>query len=86
MISVPPLLRISGILQGTSIVGVEFFRGMPIIVMEFFRVLVKLMWNSSGYNEVDVEFFRAMLSLPIIVMEFFRDKGFEILQAEGKVL
>ena len=26
-----------GILQGTSKVDVEFFRGMPIIVMEFFR-------------------------------------------------
>ena len=43
----------------------EFFRGTPIIVMEFFRVLVKLMWNSSGYYEVDVGFFRGML---IIVM------------------
>ena len=51
-------------------------------MMEFFRVLVKLMWNSSGYYEVDVEFFRGM---PIIVMEFFSDKGFEILQAKGKV-
>ena len=51
--------------------------------MEFFRVLVKLMWNSSGYYEVEVEFFRGM---PIIVMAFFRDKGFEILQAKGKVI
>ena len=33
---------------------------------------MKLMWNSSGYYEVDVE--------------FFRDKGFEILQAKGKVI
>ena len=49
-------------------------------MMEFFRALVKLMWNSSGYYEVDVEFFRCM---PIIVMEFFRDKGFEILQAKA---
>ena len=45
---------------------------------------MKLMWNSSGYYEVDVdvEFFRDM---PIIVMEIFRDKGFEILQAKAKV-
>ena len=50
--------------------------------LEFFRALVKFMWNSSGYYEVDVEFFTVM---PIIVMEFFRDKGFEILQAKGKV-
>ena len=50
--------------------------------MEFFRVLVKLMWNSSGYNEVDVEFFRDM---PVIVMEIFSDNGFEILQAKAKV-
>ena len=49
----------------------EFFRGTPIVVMEFFRILVKLMRNSSV--------------LPIIVMEFFRDKGFEILQAKAKV-
>ena len=51
------------------------------------------MWNSSGHgyhcdgilqgtSKVDVEFFRGM---PIIVMEFFSDKGFEILQAKGKV-
>ena len=50
--------------------------------LEFFRALVKLTWNSSGYYEVHVEFFRDM---PIIVMEFFRDKGFEILQAKAKV-
>ena len=43
---------------------------------------MKLMWNSSGYYEVDVEFFRDM---PIIVMEFFRDKGFEFSQAKAKV-
>ena len=71
LLSVPPCQRTSGILQGTSKVYVEFF-----------RVLVKLMWNSSGYYEVDVEFFMVM---PIIVMEFFRDKGFEILQTKGKV-
>ena len=55
---------------------------MAIIVMEFFRILVKLVRNSSGYYEVDMEFVRGM---PIIVIEFFRDKGFEILQAKRKV-
>ena len=35
-------------------------------MIEFVRGVIKLMWNSSGYYEVDVEFFRGM---PIIVME-----------------
>ena len=29
-------------------------------MIEFFRGLIKLMWDSSGYYEVDVEFFRGM--------------------------
>ena len=60
LISIPPLSKTSGILQGTSKVGVEFF-----------RALVKLVWNSSGYgyhcdrilqgtNKVDVEFLRVL--------------------------
>ena len=50
-------------------------------MMEFFRVLVKLMWNSSGYYEVNVEFFRGM---PIIVMEFFKDKGLRFFKLRVK--
>ena len=42
---------------------------MPITAMEFFRVVVKLMWNSSGYSDVDVEFFRGIIIKNICILD-----------------